>query len=133
MAQFTVTQEASLQQSDLWQGEVEYNGQKSQYRYYDGYDGQEVYVLTEQGWEMGKNRFETASVPSVFYARTACRADTRTDGYVPTYAYIHDWTETQTPLCYSYPRFKALASNYSHLIEKFADNKSAPSNFWGND
>jgi len=53
MAQFTVTQEASIQGSDLWQGEVEYQGEKLQYRYYDGYDGQEVYVLTEQGWEMG--------------------------------------------------------------------------------
>lgn len=53
MAQFTVTQEASIQGSDLWQGEVEYKGEKLQYRYYDGYDGQEVYVLTEQGWEMG--------------------------------------------------------------------------------
>ena len=53
MAQFTVTQEASIQSSDLWQGEVEYKGEKLQYRYYDGYDGQEVYVLTEQGWEMG--------------------------------------------------------------------------------
>ena len=52
MAQFTVTQEASIQGSDLWQGEVEYNGQKSQYRFYDGYDGQEVYVLTEHGWEL---------------------------------------------------------------------------------
>lgn len=55
MAQFTVTQEASLQQTDLWQGEVEYKGQKLQYRYYDGYDGQEVYVLTEQGWEQGQD------------------------------------------------------------------------------
>jgi ATP-dependent DNA ligase len=53
MAQFTVTQEASIQGSDLWQGEVEYQGEKLQYRYYGGYDGQEVYVLTEQGWEMG--------------------------------------------------------------------------------
>ena len=53
MAQFIVTQEASIQGSDLWQGEVEYKGEKLQYRYYDGYDGQEVYVLTEQGWEMG--------------------------------------------------------------------------------
>jgi hypothetical protein len=53
MAKFTVTQEASLQQSDLWQGAVEYNGTEMQYRYYDGYDGQEVYVLTEQGWEQG--------------------------------------------------------------------------------
>jgi len=53
MAQFIVTQEASIQGSDLWQGEVEYKGEKLQYRYHDGYDGQEVYVLTEQGWEMG--------------------------------------------------------------------------------
>jgi len=53
MATFKITQEASVQGSDLWQGEVEYKGQTLQYRYYDGYDGQEVYVLTEQGWEMG--------------------------------------------------------------------------------
>ena len=52
MATFKITQEASIQGSDLWQGGVEYKGQTLQYRYYDGYDGQEVYVLTEQGWEM---------------------------------------------------------------------------------
>jgi hypothetical protein len=54
MAQFTIIQEASLQQADLWQGEVEYKGEKLQYRYYDGWDGQEVYVLTEKGWELGQ-------------------------------------------------------------------------------
>lgn len=53
MAKFTVTQEASLQGPSLWQGEVEYKGENLQYRYYDGYNGQEVYTLTEQGWEMG--------------------------------------------------------------------------------
>ena len=52
MAEFKVTAEASLQQSDLWQGAVEYKGVEQQYRFYDGYDGQEVYVLTEQGWEL---------------------------------------------------------------------------------
>ena len=53
MATIKVTQEATLQETDLWQGEVEYNGQKLQYRYYDGFDSQEVYVLTEAGWEQG--------------------------------------------------------------------------------
>ena len=53
MAKFTVKSEATLQQSDLWQGTVECNGTDQQYRFYDGHDGQEVYVLTEQGWEQG--------------------------------------------------------------------------------
>jgi hypothetical protein len=53
MAQFKVTQESSEVDRDLWQGEVEYNGETLQYRYWDSFDGQEVYVLTEQGWELG--------------------------------------------------------------------------------
>ncbi len=53
MAIFKIIQEASLQQSDLWQGTVEYKGETLQYRYYDGFDGQEVYILTDQGWELG--------------------------------------------------------------------------------
>ena len=51
MAIFKVIKAANLQEDKLWQGELEYKGESLEYRYYDGWDGQEVHILTESGWE----------------------------------------------------------------------------------
>jgi len=51
MAKFIVIEKATQQQTDLWEGVVEYEGENVSYRFYDGHDEQVAYVLIDgEGW-----------------------------------------------------------------------------------
>lgn len=54
MAEFTIKKEAFICYSmTTWEGIIEINGETIEYRYSEDDNGQEVYILTEQGWEQG--------------------------------------------------------------------------------
>jgi len=51
MAKFIVIEKATQQQTDLWEGVVEYEGENVSYRFYSGHDEEVAYVLIDgEGW-----------------------------------------------------------------------------------